>query len=195
VHADHFIVFADFTRTATSGQHSLWLYFGPIALIYPALLLAAFLAWKAAWAVVERRRRRASAPELNDGRATQTPLVPLPAFDGADTDRDSGVGDGGMAASLLASYCVLQKSRPNRTTSAKNAWRLRSRSASTAERRWGMVILAMSHQRKIPVSDVRLGRLPRLESRVGRGRTKARSGSHRIGLYGREREPVPRAGR
>jgi hypothetical protein len=30
---------------------------------WPALALAAFLAWKAAWAVVERRRRKSGAPE------------------------------------------------------------------------------------------------------------------------------------
>lgn len=29
----------------------------------PALAVAAFLAWKAAWAVVERRRRQSAAPE------------------------------------------------------------------------------------------------------------------------------------
>jgi hypothetical protein len=30
---------------------------------WPALALAVFLAWKAAWAVVERRRRRSATPE------------------------------------------------------------------------------------------------------------------------------------
>jgi hypothetical protein len=30
---------------------------------WPVLALAAFLAWKAAWAVVERRRRKSGAPE------------------------------------------------------------------------------------------------------------------------------------
>jgi hypothetical protein len=32
-------------------------------IFWPALALAAFFTWKAAWAVVERRRRRAAAPE------------------------------------------------------------------------------------------------------------------------------------
>jgi hypothetical protein len=32
-------------------------------LLYPALALAAFLVWKAAWAMVARRRRRSAAPE------------------------------------------------------------------------------------------------------------------------------------
>jgi hypothetical protein len=42
---------------ATTGQHGLQLYVGPNPeLAYPALALAAFLAWKAVGAVVERRR-------------------------------------------------------------------------------------------------------------------------------------------
>jgi hypothetical protein len=36
---------------------------GPIDDGYPFYALAAFLAWKAAWAVVERRRRLSGAPE------------------------------------------------------------------------------------------------------------------------------------
>ena len=32
-------------------------------LVWPALALATFLTWKAAWAVIERRRRPSAAPE------------------------------------------------------------------------------------------------------------------------------------
>ena len=47
----------------TTGQRGLHVYIGRNSgLTWPALALAAFLAWKAAWAVVERRRRRSAAP-------------------------------------------------------------------------------------------------------------------------------------
>lgn len=36
-----------------------WMTIEPKAALYPTLALAAFLAWKAGWAVVERRRARA----------------------------------------------------------------------------------------------------------------------------------------
>jgi hypothetical protein len=37
--------------------------YGPTRIVWPCLALAAFLAWKTAWAVVERRRRQSAAPE------------------------------------------------------------------------------------------------------------------------------------
>jgi hypothetical protein len=40
-----------------------WLALMPRKAIWPALALAAFLAWKAAWGVVESRRRKPGAPE------------------------------------------------------------------------------------------------------------------------------------
>jgi len=47
----------------TGGFIAFSIYVGPVAeLAWPALALAAFLAWKAAWAVVERGHRRMPAP-------------------------------------------------------------------------------------------------------------------------------------
>jgi hypothetical protein len=46
-----------------TGRTVYWQVTIGIELLYPALALAAFLAWKTAWAVVERRRRRSAATE------------------------------------------------------------------------------------------------------------------------------------
>jgi hypothetical protein len=50
--------------STTSTHRELILYIGPDPqLAWPVLALAAFLAGKAAWAVVERRRRQSATPE------------------------------------------------------------------------------------------------------------------------------------
>ena len=41
--------------------HEWWIGVSPKRVAWPALALLCFLAWKAAWTVVERRRRRAAA--------------------------------------------------------------------------------------------------------------------------------------
>jgi len=55
-----------FSLSGPSGWNQRWISIAPKSLVYPAISLAAFLAWKAAWAVIERRRaRRITAPPLS----------------------------------------------------------------------------------------------------------------------------------
>ena len=49
-----------------ADMHEHWLTFTPKSVLWSPVALIAFLAWKAAWAVVERRRaRRITAPPLS----------------------------------------------------------------------------------------------------------------------------------
>ena len=54
-------VYTFYIRPKIGHGETTWVVNRP--LLWPALALAAFLAWKAAWAVVEHRRHQSASPE------------------------------------------------------------------------------------------------------------------------------------